>query len=141
MKNLEAGLVFASTLLLCAFSGASAQMASATLDPALAAVFANRSVMPVTRLQAQSCFVYCDTASTSTTAIVAGAGPDCTSAESSLTSQLKSIADADCENSPGYPSCAFTLHVTKECHLTTTGIYKVKGYATYSCKDLDCGTN
>jgi len=60
-----------------------------------AALFANRSAMPTVRLAAITCGPYCDISFQHSTTTISGSGPDCTTAQNSLTSQLQSIAGAE----------------------------------------------
>jgi len=77
------------------------------------------------------CF-FCDTSVTYTTAIVSGTGSDCTAAESAMTSQLQQLAGATCG-----AYCNFAVTVTKHCFQLTTGEWRIRGYATYNCRNTD----
>ena len=83
---------------------------------------------------AEALFCYCDTSSSFTTAIVSGTGSDCTYAQTALTSQLQQLARATCL---GY--CNFNITTTKACFQLATGEYRIKGYATYSCRACEDG--
>jgi hypothetical protein len=119
---------------------ASAQTAP-TPDPALAAVFAGESLpqadlMPKPVLK---CGPICIGSIHFTTATISGSGPDCTSAQNSLNSQLQSIARAHCVNDEGFlGSCNVVIHNTTSCTLIAPGTYQIQGYATYNCKDTTC---
>jgi hypothetical protein len=76
---------------------------------------------------------FCDTSVTNTTAIVSGTGSDCTAAQSAMTSQLQQLAGATC----GALYCNFAIKVTKQCFQLTTGEWRIRGYATYSCRNTD----
>lgn len=80
------------------------------------------------------CTRFCDTSVVYQTAIVSGTGSDCTYAQSALTSQLQQLAGATCGS-----YCNFNITTTKACFQLTTGEWRVKGYATYSCQDVYCG--
>lgn len=132
------GLAVVFLVSLLAAPAASAQTAP---DPALAEVFAGASLpqgdmVPKPVLK---CGPICFTALHLTTATISGSGPDCTSAQSSLNSQLQSIARAHCINDLGFlGQCNFVVHNTTSCTLIAPGTYQIQGYATYSCKDTNC---
>jgi hypothetical protein len=134
-------LVFVAILFLGTVSGASAQTVTTSADPSLRAVFASRS-MPQAfdiRLAAITCGNYCDTSIQETSATISGSGSSCTTAQSSLTSQLQSIARGQCQNYYGDISyCMLSVNTTVACTLIAPGTYQVQGYATYSCKDTTC---
>lgn len=132
--------VFA-VMLLVPVLGASAQRSTPAPDPALAAVFAavSRPQSSGIRPRAVACGPFCDTSIHETSATISGSGGDCTTAQSSLTSQLQSIAKARCQNYWGdITYCSLVVHTTVACTLIAPGTYQVQGYATYSCRDNNC---
>lgn len=139
-KSMGVAVVFAVVLLVSAL-GAYAQTVTPAPDPALAAVFAasSKGQMSGIRPVAVTCGPFCDTSIHATSATISGSGPDCTTAQSSLTSQLQSIAKADCQNFWGdFGQCQLVVHNTTACTLIAPGTYQVQGYATYSCRDTTC---
>jgi hypothetical protein len=86
-------------------------------------------------VSAAICTHICVTSVTHTTAIVSGTGSDCTAAQAAMTAQLQQIAGATC----GDTYCNFVITTTKACFQLTTGEYRVKGYAKYNCREVDCG--
>jgi hypothetical protein len=78
------------------------------------------------------CF-FCDTSVLHTTAVVSGTGSDCTAAQAAMTSQLQQLAGATCG-----AYCNFNVIITKACFQLTTGEHRVKGYATYNCRESAC---
>jgi hypothetical protein len=138
-KNLAFIFILAATLGFAAH--ASAQVAPTAPDPEMAAVFAEQTLPQVDMIPKPvlTCGPICFTALHLTTATISGSGPDCTSAQNSLNSQLQSIAKAHCVNDLGYlNSCNVVIHNTTTCTLIATGTWQVQGYATYSCKDTTC---
>jgi hypothetical protein len=120
-------------------SGAEAQVALATPSQTLAAIFAGVSLpqadlMPEPELKCSlTCLPFNRTSPT-----ITASGASCTSATSSLISQLQAIVDADCvnRNKDGY--CNFVLHPTTSCTLTESGAYEITGFATYNCGITTC---
>jgi hypothetical protein len=132
--------VFAAVLLGFALvSGASAQVAPATPDPALAAVFAG-ATLPQTDLipkPTAQCGMTCLAAIHLTTPTISGSGSNCTNAQNSLNSQLHDIARNFCTtNFDG--TCNVVIHDTTSCTLIGGGTYQIQGYATYSCSVINC---
>src|SRR4029077_9628824 len=140
-KSLGGSSVFAVVLLGFALaSSASAQIATATPDPALAAVFAGAS-LPQADLMPKptpKCGLVCfGGAHTSPT--ISGSGSSCTNATNSLNSQLTDIAANDCINVRLFDGvCNIVIHDTTTCTLIGSGTYQIKGYATYACKINNC---
>jgi hypothetical protein len=133
----------ATVLLGMAAASVSAQAVPTTPDPALAAVFAGASLpqSPSSGLMPEptyKCGLYCDTTSSSVTPTLSGSGADCTSAQSSLTSQIQNDATTECRADTGFGHCNLTIYNTTSCTLTATGTYEVDGYGTYSCRDSSC---
>jgi len=146
LKNFEARFVLAavflvSTLVLSA-SASLALPAASSPDPALAEVFAGVSFQPAAARPAalpRKCGPICIGALHFTTPTISGSGPDCTSAQNSLNSQLQSIARAHCVNDEGFlGACNVVVHNTTSCTLIGAGTYQIQGYATYNCKDTNC---
>jgi hypothetical protein len=74
----------------------------------------------------------------STTRTIGGFGADCTTAQSSLNSQLQDIAKRACVDSYAFiGSCNVAIHDTTTCALTA-GTWQIQGYATFNCKDTSC---
>jgi hypothetical protein len=134
--------VFAVVLLGFALvASASAQAVPAAPDPALAAVFAEQTLPQVDMIPKPvlKCGPICFTSLHLTTATVSGAGPDCTTAQNSLNSQLQSLAKGHCVNDLGFlGSCSVVIHNTTTCTMIAAGTWQIQGYATYSCKDTSC---
>jgi hypothetical protein len=139
-KRMIVALVFAIVLLASALGAYAQTVAPAPVDPALAAVFAASSKWPMSGIQkSTTCGWFCDTTIHGTTATISGSGSSCTNAQSSLTSQLQTIAFGQCRNVWGDPNdCNLVVHITTACTLVSPGTYQVQGYATYSCKDTSC---
>lgn len=132
--------VFAAVLLgIALVVGASAQVAPATPDPALAAVFAGVS-LPQADLMPQPaarCGLVCLAASHRTTPTISGSGSSCTVAQSNLTSQLRNIATSFCTtNFDG--TCNFVVHDTTSCTSIGSGAFQIQGNATYNCSVSNC---
>lgn len=139
-KSLVVVFVFV-VVLLASVLGASAQTVTAAPDPAMAAVFAAVSGHQMSGIRPASitCGPFCDTSIQETTTIISGSGSDCTTAQSSLTSQLQTIAKGQCQNYWGDISyCQLVVHTTTACTLIAPGTYQIQGYATYSCRDTTC---
>jgi len=140
-KSLGVLVVFAVVLLASALGAYAQTVAPAPVDPALAAVFAasEKGQLSGIRNKAVTCGPFCDTSIQETTAVISGSGSDCTTAQSSLTSQLQTIARGQCQNFWGDLSyCQLVVHNTTACTLIAPGTYQIQGYATYSCKDTTC---
>lgn len=140
-KSMGVAVVFVVVLLAAALGAYAQTVAPAPVDPVLAAVFATSSKgqMSGIRQVAVTCGPFCDTSIHETTATISGSGSDCTTAQSSLTSQLQTIARGQCQNFWGDLSyCQLVVHTTVACTLIAPGTYQVQGYATYSCKDTTC---
>jgi hypothetical protein len=73
-----------------------------------------------------------------TTPTDTGSGSSCTSAQSSLTTQLKGAASAGCASGGYLPPCSETLITTLACTLTSPGVYQTSGYYIYKCNDNFC---
>jgi hypothetical protein len=121
----------------------SAQTPSPRPDPALASVFAGQSQsLPQTDMvpkPVQQCGPICFTAFHFTTPTISGSGSSCTAAQTSLNSQLTSIARGDCVNNEGFlGSCNVVIHNTTTCTMIGSGAWQIQGYATYNCKDTTC---
>jgi len=121
-------------------SAGSAETIAAAYDPALAAVFAAKS-LPASphsgiRLAATSC-TRCFLTSTYTSTTATGSGSSCTSAQSNLNSQLQSIANQKCQSQQDDGACNLQVHNTTSCTLVS-GTYRIQGYATFSCADFVC---
>ena len=122
-------------------ASASAQALPPAPDPALAAVFAEASLpqadlMPKPVLK---CGPICIGSIHFTTPTISGSGSSCTSAQSSLNSQLQNIASGNCANNLGFiGSCNVVIHNTTTCTLIAPGTYQIQGYATYNCRDTNC---
>ena len=139
-KSMSVVVVFAVVLLASAL-GAHAQTVAPAPDPALAAVFAasSQGQMSGIRPKAVTCGPFCDTSIHETTTTISGSGSDCTTAQSSLNSQLQTIAKGQCQNYWGDLSyCQLVVHNTTACTLIAPGTYQIQGYATYSCRDTTC---
>jgi hypothetical protein len=140
-RNLGVRFIFAFGILGFALAAsASAQVAPATPDPALAAVFAEVSLpqtdlMPKPSLKCgQICLAIQHTSPT-----ISGSGSSCTAAKSSLNSQLQDIADNDCVNNRHWDgSCNVVIHYTTTCTMIGSGAYQINGYATYNCSTTNC---
>lgn len=127
--------------LVCLLAPAASAQTAPAPDPALAAVFAGESLSQADLMPkpALKCGPICITALKFTTATISGSGPDCTTAQSSLNSQLQSIARAHCVNDEGFlGQCDLVVHNTTSCTLIAPGTYQIQGYATYNCKDTTC---
>jgi hypothetical protein len=134
--------MFAAVLLGFALvASASAQTPPPAPDPALAAVFAGQSLpqadlIPKPVLQ---CGPICFTALHFTSPTISGSGSSCTAAQTSLNSQLQSIARGDCINNEGFlGACNVVIHNTTTCTMIGSGAWQIQGYATYNCKDTTC---
>jgi hypothetical protein len=139
-KSMGVVFVFGVVLLVSAL-GASAQTVTASPDPALSAVFAAASGQAQVSgiRKSVTCGPFCDTSIHETTATISGSGSDCTTAQSSLTSQLQTIARGQCQNFWGDLNyCQLVVHTTTACTLIAPGTWQVQGYATYSCRDTTC---
>jgi hypothetical protein len=87
---------------------------------------------------APTCGPYCATFEGGTTPTEQGSGSTCTNAQSSLTTQLRDIANSDCRNNQsGFNSCNLVITYTETCVLVG-GAWQVKGYATYNCRETTC---
>jgi hypothetical protein len=134
--------VFAAVLLGFALvSSVSAQVVAAKPDPALASVFAGQS-LPQTDLIPKpvlQCGPICITALHFTSPTISGSGSSCTAAQTSLNSQLQSIARGDCVNNEGFlGACNIVIHNTTTCTMIGSGAWQIQGYATYNCRDTTC---
>jgi hypothetical protein len=141
-RNFSVHCVFAAVLLGFALvSGASAQVALATPDPALAAVFAG-ATLPQTDLMPKptvQCGMTCVGAIHHTTPTISGSGSNCTNAQNSLNSQLRDIASNDCVNNRFFDgTCNIVIHDTTSCTLIGGGTYQIQGYAMYNCSVINC---
>ena len=119
----------------------SAQTPSPRPDASLAAVFAGQSLPQADLIPkpVQQCGPICFTTLHLTTPTISGSGSSCTAAQTSLDSQLASIAKGDCLNNLGYlGSCNVVDHNTTTCTMIGSGAWQIQGYATYSCKDTTC---
>jgi hypothetical protein len=141
-RSLGVSCVFAAVLLAFALvSGASAQVAPATPDPVLAAVFAGAS-LPQTDLipkPTNQCGMTCLGRIHHTSPTISGSGANCTAAQNSLNSQLQSIASNNCVNNLFFDGvCNFVVTDTTSCTFLGGGTYQIMGYATYSCSVINC---
>jgi hypothetical protein len=141
-RSLGVSCLFAAVLLGFALvSGASAQAVPATPEPALAAVFAGAS-LPQTDLVPKptpQCGMTCLPRIHHTTPTISGSGASCAAAQSSLNSQLKSIASNNCVNNLFFDGvCNFVVTDTTSCTFLGGGTYQIQGYATYSCSVINC---
>ena len=141
-RSFGVNCVFAAVLLgFTLVSGASAQVAPATPDPALAAVFAG-ATLPQTDLMPKPttrCGMTCLGAIHHTTATISGSGSSCTVAQNSLNSQLQNIASNDCVNVRFFDgTCNFVVHDTTTCTSIGGGAFQIQGNATYSCSVINC---
>jgi|GEM_PF-3461288 len=134
--------LFAAVLLGFALvASASAQAAPATPDPDLAAVFAEQSLPQVDMMPKPvlKCGPICIAGLHFTTPTISGSGSSCTAAQSSLNSQLQSIASGHCVNDLAFlGTCNFVVHNTTSCTLIGGGAWQIQGYATYNCRDTNC---
>jgi hypothetical protein len=142
-RSLAVSSVFAVVLLgFVLVASASAQTPSAAADPALAAVFAGESLSPTAPgfipAPTNKCGAFCDTTYHGLTTTISGSGSTCTSATSSLMSQLQNIAVADCRNYSGFGQCNLLVHDTTSCTLIAPGTWQIQGYGTYNCRDTSC---
>jgi hypothetical protein len=140
--RLRRTLVLAAVVLGFALaSSASTQVVPATPDPEMAAVFAEQSLpqadlMPKPVLK---CGPICIGGLHFTTPTISGSGSSCTTAQSSLNSQLQNIASGHCVNDEGFlGSCNVVIHNTTTCTLIAPGTWQIQGYATYNCRDTNC---
>ncbi|MFL6259236.1 MAG: hypothetical protein ACJ76Y_05940 [Thermoanaerobaculia bacterium] len=133
-------LAFVVVLLASALGGSAQAVAPAPVDPALVAVFAANSGPQASGVRKSiTCGPFCDTSIHETTAVISGSGSDCTTAQSSLTSQLQTIARGQCQNFWGDLNyCQLVVHTTTACTLIAPGTWQIQGYATYSCRDTTC---
>lgn len=81
-----------------------------------------------------ACGPYCDCPGCYTTATASGTGSTCANAQSSLTTQLRDVANFFC----GIGACQFTVIYTQTCTLIAPGTYQVTGYAKHGCRDSTC---
>ncbi|HSS50044.1 MAG TPA: hypothetical protein VLX28_13995 [Thermoanaerobaculia bacterium] len=141
-QSLGVSCVFAAVLLgFALISGASAQIAPATPDPALAAVFAGAS-LPQTDLMPKPtprCGMTCLGRIKHTTPTISGSGANCTAAQNSLNSQLQSIASNNCVNNLFFDGvCNFVVTDTTSCTSIGGGAFQIQGNATYACSVINC---
>jgi hypothetical protein len=80
-----------------------------------------------------ACGPYCDCPGCYTTATASGTGSSCTNAQSSLTAQLRDLANGVCG-----VACQLTITYTQACTLIAPGTYQVAGYARHGCRDSTC---
>ena len=74
-----------------------------------------------------------------TTATNSGSGSSCTAAQTSLNSQLQSLAKGYCQNVEGdIGSCNVVVTNTTACTMISPGAYQIQGYAKHQCKDTNC---
>jgi hypothetical protein len=105
--------------------------AVASGDP-LAGIFQRSSPLP--KSSSLSCGPYCY--GNFTTPTVKAFGPDCASAQSSLSTELDNFAQSQCAGGLGV--CTLTQTTTTACHLKSNGSYVIGGYGTFSCRDTTC---
>ncbi len=99
-------------------------------DAGLTAIFQPAPLAP----KNMTCGPYCF--GNFTTPTVKAFGPDCASAQSSLTTELDNFADSKCATDLGV--CSLTQTTTTACHLKTDGTYVIGGYGTFSCRETTC---
>ena len=74
-----------------------------------------------------------------TTATISGSGSSCTAAQTSLNSQLQSIAAGYCQNVQGdIGSCSLVVTNTTACTMISPGAYQIQGFAKHHCRDTNC---
>ncbi|HEX4959947.1 MAG TPA: hypothetical protein VF173_03845 [Thermoanaerobaculia bacterium] len=141
-RNFGVHCVFAAVLLgLALVSGASAQVAPATPDPALAGVFAGASLPQTDMIPKPTprCGNVCLGNIHHTTPTISGSGSSCTVAQNSLNSQLRDIASNDCVNVRFFDgTCNIVIHNTTSCTMIGSGAFQIQGNATYSCSVNNC---
>ena len=63
-----------------------------------------------------------------------GMGSSCTAAQTDLTNQTRSAANAVCFDIDDYGVCSFSVVVTAACWSPSYGTYQVDGYANFKCR-------
>lgn len=84
------------------------------------------------------CGPICDTGFTTNTQSTLGGAGDCAAMSAALTADLKSIANASCQQFDGRNACSVVVHLMGCVEDGDPQYFIEYGYATYGCNDTTC---